>query len=94
MYNGKSQAWGGIWSATREHVQAARYAADTIERCNCAESWLNMRALYLVNPSIKVKAHHVTQWQEGDERGYCATLPINLRHDREAQGLKLFDTTT
>jgi len=92
MYNGKTQAWGGIWSATREHVEAARIAADTIDRCNCAEAWLNMRALYLVPPSIKVKAYHVTQWQDGDERGYCATLPINLRHDRVTEGLKLFDT--
>ena len=93
MHKGRSQAWGGMWSATRHHVIDAREAADTIERCNCAESWLNMRALYLVAPSIHVKSDHVTQWQEGMDKGYAATLTINLRHDRMTPASILFDTT-
>lgn len=92
-HKGKSQAWGGMWSATRQHVISARKIADTMERCQCPESWLNIRALYLSAPSIRVKSQHVTQWYDGIDRGYVATLPINLRHDRINPASRLFDTT-
>jgi len=90
MYR-KNIAWGGCWSATREHLQAARITADTIGRCNCPESYLNLHALALTEPRLEYHGTLATQW-EGGERGFVATLPITRRRHRQTEGLALFDT--
>jgi hypothetical protein len=89
-YGGKIQPWGGMWSATHEHVVAARVTADTLERCRCAESYLNLKALHLTAPGLHVNPTLVTQWEPGGSLGVVATLPITRRKNRGDEGLALF----
>jgi hypothetical protein len=89
-YGGKIQPWGGMWSATHEHVVTARVTADTLERCRCAESYLNLKALHRTPPLLHVNETLVTQWEPGGSLGIVATLPITRRKNRGDEGMALF----
>lgn len=89
-YGGKIQPWGGMWSATHEHVVAARVTADTLDRCKCPESYLNLKALHLTPPGLHVNPTLVTQWEPGGQWGEVTTLPITRRKNRGDEGLALF----
>ena len=89
-YRGRIQPWGGMWSATHEHVGAARVTADTLDRCKCAESYLNLKALHLTSPGLHVNPTLVTQWEPDGQWGEVTTLPITRRRNRGEEGLALF----
>lgn len=85
----RSLAWGGIWSANRDHVEQA--IAFENEKCNCPESVLNVRALHktrgiLAHPSISI-----TEWEIGMPRSGICTLPIVRTNPRVATGKALFE---
>lgn len=87
----KVQVWGGCWSATRQQIIAARVAAETIKKCRCAESYLNLMALHY-SGGLQTRDELVAQWKPGQSRGIAATLPIANYQNRAADGLALFDT--
>jgi hypothetical protein len=86
----KVQVWGGCWSAMRNQIVAARVAADSLQKCRCAESYLNLMALHY-SGDLTTRDELVVQWTSGQERGLAATLPIASNIDRLAEGLALFD---
>ena len=91
--NGKRPlAWGGIWSANRDHVlQATEYPQ---ERCACPESALNVRALHMTGRVVTHPTVSVTQWEpEMPKSGIC-TLGIVRSIPRRDHGTQLFDTLT
>lgn len=89
-YWGKIQSWGGMWSATHEHAVEARAHADSLKRCQCAESYLNLKCLHQTSPGLEIRQELVAQWQPGEPRGFVATLPITRRADRVVEGLRIF----
>jgi hypothetical protein len=90
VFHRRWMQWGGCWAADHEHVLQARAHADTLPRCNCAESYLNLRCLHERTPGCQAPEWAVVnQWSAGG-RGFAATLPIHLRHQREREACKLF----
>lgn len=90
VFHRRWMQWGGCWSADHEHVIKARAHADTLARCPCAESFLNLRCLHEQPPGCQAPEWAVVnQWSTGD-RGFAATLPIHLRHQRYREACKLF----
>lgn len=90
VYHHRWQQWGGLWSASREHVIATRQHADTLPRCRCAESYLNLRCLHATPPGCEAPAEFtMNQWTAGD-KGFAATLPIRRRANRDKIALDLF----
>ena len=87
----KTQVWGGCWSATRDQLLKARIAAESLQKCRCAESYLNLMALHY-SGDLTTRNELVTQWTAGQDRGLVATLPITRRENRTEEGLALFDT--
>ena len=87
----KVQVWGGCWSATRQQIIAARVAAESLKKCRCAESYLNLMALHY-SGGLQTRDELVAQWKPGQSRGIAATLPISNYQNRLADGLALFDT--
>jgi len=87
----KVQVWGGCWSATRSQIVKARVAAESLKKCRCAESYLNLMALHY-SGGLTTRDELVTQWQIGQERGLAATLPIAKNINRIEQAFALFDT--
>lgn len=85
-------AWGGIWSATRDHVlQAIEYPQ---ERCACPESVLNVRALHMTRGIVTHPTVSVTQWEPEMPKLEICTLGIVRSIPRRAHGTQLFDTLT
>lgn len=83
--------WGGIWSADHAHIAEARQHADTLKRCRCPESQLNLRCLRATGAGITLHpADQVTQWTPGEDPGTIATLPITRRTNRTTEALALF----
>ena len=83
--------WGGMWSTTREHLQAARAHSTTYARCRCPESGLNLKALHQTEPSLELMPHAIVQqWTPGEEKNLAATLPITRRYNRTTEALALF----
>lgn len=91
IYTRRWQQWGGVWSAAREHVISARQRAAALPRCECAESYLNLRCLHECEPGCEAPAEaFIRQWQGGD-KGSASTLPLSLaRSRREAMAVQLF----
>ena len=89
VHYGRLQTWGGCWSSTREQLIEAREIADTFEKCNCAESFLNLKAFCLTKSKLEV-GETVTQWT-GGERGFASTLPISKTQDRKHLAAQLFN---
>lgn len=87
----KVQVWGGCWSATRQQIIAARVAAESLKKCRCAESYLNLMALHY-SGGLQTRYELVAQWKPGQSRGIAATLPIANYQNRLADGIALFDT--
>ena len=87
----KVQVWGGCWSARRSQIIRARIAAESLAKCRCAESYLNLMALHH-SGGLKTRDELVTQWQIGQKRGLAATLPIAKNINRIEQAFALFDT--
>ena len=87
----KVQVWGGCWSATRSQIVEARFAAESIKKCRCAESYLNLMALHY-SGGLQTRDELVRQWKPGQPRGLAATLTISNYKNRIADGLALFDT--
>lgn len=83
-------AWGGIWSANRDHVlQAIQYQQD---RCACPESVLNVRALHMTRGIVTHPTVSVTQWEPGMPKIGTCTLGIVRSTPRKPNGSQLFDT--
>jgi len=89
VHYGKLQTWGGCWSSTREQLIEAREIAETFEKCNCAESFLNLKAFCMTKSKLEV-GEIVNQWTSG-ERGFAATLPISKTQDRKHLAMQLFN---
>ncbi len=90
VYHRRWQQWGGLWSAGREQVISAREHADSLTRCRCAESHLNLLCLHATSQGCEAPASAVIgQWSEG-ERGYAAMLPIHRRGERSQKAEDLF----
>lgn len=87
----KLQVWGGCWSAKRSQIIRARIAADSLPKCRCAESYLNLMALHH-SGDLTTRDELVTQWKIGEDRGLAATLPIAKNINRIEQAFALFDT--
>ncbi len=91
LHRRRWQQWGGLWSASREHVANARRHSDTAPRCQCAESLLTLQSLHAVLPGCDVPQWAtINQWTAGD-RGYAATLPIRRSIDRDFISTHLFE---
>lgn len=87
----KVQVWGGCWSARRSQIIEARFAAESLEKCRCAESYLNLMALHY-SGGLQTRDELVAQWKPGQSRGLAATLLIANNKNRITDGLALFDT--
>ena len=86
--------WGGCWSATHEHLLAARAHADTLNRCSCPESALNLRCLNYTPPGLELHPTAIVeQWSpEHPSPSYAATLPIARRRERYTEAAALFQS--
>lgn len=87
----KVQVWGGCWSARRSQIIEARFAAESLQKCRCAESYLNLMALHY-SGGLQTRDELVAQWKPGQPRGLAATLLIANNKNRISEGLALFDT--
>jgi|GWRWMinimDraft_5_1066013.scaffolds.fasta_scaffold05066_3 hypothetical protein len=85
-------AWGGVWSATREHlVEAYKHISDS-EECRCPESVLHIRGLNLTRGVELHETEMAQEWlpENNTEFAHVTTLPIARGIDRQGAGKALF----
>ena len=89
---GRPIAWGGIWSAKREHLIEAQKQLLAMDKCTCAEAFLILRSLVKCG-KVDVHKTEIVRQYKGGEKNNIATLPLTATKRKLELVADIFDTT-